>query len=450
VTKTNPREIAILVLAEVMENEAYSNISLREKLSKYSDLTPLDKAFITEIVHGTIRYLITIDYIINQYSKTKINKMKPLILNILRCGVYQIIFMTKVPSFAACNESVEIAKRRGLRGLSGFVNGVLRNIARNSKAISYPNPYKDFSMYLSVYYSYPKWLIDYWLDTYSPQFVEDLCRGSNKSPVVSIRCNTLKTNKEDLMKTLSKEDVVVYDGVYSKEALGISKTSAINELPSFKQGLFQVQDESSMLVGHILNPKPRDNILDVCSAPGGKATHCGELMKNEGIIFARDIHEHKLDLIKSSAQRLGISIIKTQLKDATQLDDTMVSKMDRVLIDAPCLGLGIIRKKPDIKYKKTPKDLEDLIVVQRQILSTCSKYVNVGGILVYSTCTISKRENIENIDWFTRNFDFELEDIDPYLPETLRSETSKKGYIQLYPHIHNIDGFFIARLRRKR
>ncbi|NLM14113.1 MAG: 16S rRNA (cytosine(967)-C(5))-methyltransferase RsmB [Epulopiscium sp.] len=449
-TKPNPREIAVNIISDINNDNAYSNISLQEHFSEYNYLTSLDKAFITEIVNGTIRHMNHIDYIINQFSTTKTNKMKPLILSILRSGVYQILFMSKVPVSAACNEAVKIAKKRGLDGLSGFVNGVLRNIARNINNISYPDRSKNPVEYLCVKYSYPKWVVKYWLKYYSVDFVEELCIASNDTPKITIRCNSLRTNKDSLTELLSKESIEVSNGAFLPEALHISQTSAISELASFKQGLFQVQDESSMLVGHILNPKPGESILDVCAAPGGKATHFGELMNNQGQIFARDIHEHKLKLIESSAKRLGIDIITTELHDATLLDKEKISLMDRVMIDAPCSGLGIIRKKPDIKWKKSNRDINELVDLQRKILSVCSQYVKPGGILVYSTCTISEKENIDNINWFIQNFDFELDNINSYIPKMLHCDTSEKGYIQLFPNVHSCDGFFIARLKRKR
>ena len=449
-TKLNPREIAVKIISEINDDHAYSNISLQKHFSQYNYLTSLDKAFITEIVNGTVRHMNHIDYVINQFSSTKTNKMQPLILSILRSGVYQILFMSKVPPSAACNEAVKIAKKRGLSGLSGFVNGVLRNIARNITNITYPDRNRNPIEYLCVKYSYPEWIIEYWLKYYTIDFVEALCSASNNAPKITIRCNFLRTDKDSLMEKLSEENIEVFRGAFLPEALHISQTSAIGDLDAFNQGLFQVQDESSMLVGHILDPKPGEKILDVCAAPGGKATHCGELMGNKGQIIARDIHKHKLNLIENSAKRLGIDIITTELHDATLLDKEKISSMDRVMIDAPCSGLGIIRKKPDIKWKKSNKDLNELVNIQRKILSVSSQYVKPGGILIYSTCTISEKENLDNINWFIQNFDFELDNIDPYIPESLHCDLSKKGYIQLFPNIHNCDGFFIARLKRKR
>ncbi|HOQ15911.1 MAG TPA: 16S rRNA (cytosine(967)-C(5))-methyltransferase RsmB [Defluviitaleaceae bacterium] len=447
--KLKPREIAVNIISEINEEGAYSNISLKDNLSYYGYLTDLDKAFITNIVNGTVRYLLTIDYVINSFSKIKTKKMKAIIRSILRASVYQILFMDKVPPSAACNEAVEITKKKGLSGLSAFVNGVLRNIVRHKDMISYPDPKKDFLNYLSVRYSFPQWILDYWLQYYEADFVEELCQASNINPPISIRCNLLKNDISSLAKSLLKEGVQVSQGLYLKEALYISKTSSLGDLESFNKGLFQVQDESSMLVGHILAPEKGERILDVCSAPGGKATHLGELMHNEGYILARDIHEKKLNLVADTAKRLGICIIETEEKDATELDEKLVNTMDKVLVDAPCSGLGIIRKKPDIKWKKENRDLESLINIQRKILEISSQYLKRNGVLVYSTCTISEKENLENIKWFIKNFDFELEDLNPYIPESIQNHDTKKGYIQLYPHIHNTDGFFIARLRKK-
>ena len=242
--KLKPREIAVNIISEINEEGAYSNISLKDNLSYYGYLTDLDKAFITNIVNGTVRYLLTIDYVINSFSKIKTKKMKAIIRSILRASVYQILFMDKVPPSAACNEAVEITKKKGLSGLSAFVNGVLRNIVRHKDMISYPDPKKDFLNYLSVRYSFPQWILDYWLQYYEADFVEELCQASNINPPISIRCNLLKNDISSLAKSLLKEGVQVSQGLYLKETLYISKTSSLGDLESFNKGLFQVQDES--------------------------------------------------------------------------------------------------------------------------------------------------------------------------------------------------------------
>ncbi|NLP46625.1 MAG: 16S rRNA (cytosine(967)-C(5))-methyltransferase RsmB [Epulopiscium sp.] len=448
-SKVNPRKIAVSILCEIDEEGKYENLILQKNLSQYKKLTSLDKAFITELVKGALENKIHIDYIINQYSKMKTNKMKPWILNVLRIGVYQIKFLTKVPVSAACNESVKITKQRGYHFLSSFVNGVLRNISRNIDQIKYPNEKTYPIQYLSILYSYPTWIIEYWLEQYPYSFVKALCEAGNETPNVTIRCNKLKSNPKILQQILQLEGVEVKTGHYIPQALQLTKTSSIVDLPSFQKGFFQVQDESSMLVAIILDPKPGDTIIDLCSAPGGKATHCAERMNNQGIIVARDIYDYKLHMIQDTAKRLGINIIETENKDATLQDKNSIEKADKILIDAPCSGLGIIRKKPDIKFQKTRKDIQKLVVLQREILKNSWQYVKPGGILVYSTCTITSEENIENILWFTQHYPFVLEDISNFLPSTLQDENTKKGYLQLYPHLHQTDGFFIARLRRK-
>ncbi len=438
----NTRDIATNIILDITEKEAFNNITLRKVLNQYPNMKIEDKGFITEIVNGTLRNIYYIDYIIEQFSIVKIKKMKPVILNILRITVYQIKFMDKVPDSASCNEAVKLTKKRGYNNLSAFVNGVLRNIVRNKDNVKLPDDY------LSILYSHPQWIIDKWLKEYDYKFVEDMCIKNNTSPNVTICTNTLKITSENLKNLLLEQNVNVKDGKYIKEALYLTKTSDISSLNGYNEGYFHVQDESSMLAVDILSPKSNEFIIDVCGAPGGKSLMCAEKMNNKGIILTRDIYNHKLDLIKNSAQRLGIDIIKTQNIDATILDKDSINKADKVLIDAPCSGLGLLRKKPDLKLKKKIDDVEILINLQKKILTVCSEYVKLNGTLVYSTCTISKEENLDNINWFVNNFPFELEDITDLLPNNICS-TAKDGYVQLYPNIHDTDGFFIARMRRK-
>ncbi|NMA83853.1 MAG: 16S rRNA (cytosine(967)-C(5))-methyltransferase RsmB [Epulopiscium sp.] len=448
-SKRDSREIAVHILCEIDRRKEYDHVVLQEELLLYHDINSLDKAFITELVKGTVKNQIHIDHIINQYSKIKTKKMKPWILNILRIGVYQMKFLTKIPLSAACNESVKLAKKRGFNGLAGFVNGVLRTISRNIDRITYPDEKEEPIEYLSVFYSYPNWLIQYWLEKYPYDFVKKLCEKGNEAPTVTIRYNPLKIDRQSLQLALESEGVKVTEGHYLEDALQLTQTASIANLVSFQQGLFQVQDESSMLVGHILDPQPGEVIFDLCAAPGGKTTQAAERMNNQGQIIARDISNNKLDLIDISAKRLGISIINTQNQKADQKDIDSIQKADRVLIDAPCSGLGIIRKKPDIKFQKKREDIVQLAKLQRNILDASWDYVKPGGVLVYSTCTITAEENIDNILWFIENYPFVLEDISSFLPFHLQGVESSKGFIQLFPHLHQIDGFFIARLRRK-
>lgn len=443
-----PREIALKTIYDINEKGAYSNIALNKQLMS-STFKDVDRAFITDLVYGTIKWKLTIDYVISSFSSIKLKKISPWIINILRLGVYQILYMDRIPESAACNESVKLAKKFGHAASGGFVNGILRNIARNKSSITYPDKKKNPVMYLSVEYSHPEWLVEKWISDFGFDFTEDLLKSNNEVPDFTVRVNTLKTSKEDLMADLAKNGIQAVEGKAVKEAIILENPGSFLNLSSYKLGHFQVQDESSMLSAIILDPKPGELVIDVCSAPGGKATHMAQIMKNKGQIIARDVHEHKIDIINEAAKRLGISIIKAEVYDAVSVDERLLEKADRVLVDAPCTGYGIIRKKPDIKWARTLTDIKEITDIQFKILCAASKYVKPGGSIVYSTCTIEKEENRDLVERFLAyNNDFEFEEFDQLLPEVLK-EHSGKGYIELYPNINGIDGFFIAKMKRK-
>lgn len=443
----NAREAALKVLYEIENNNAYSNIELNKYLSNYN-LSELDKSLITELVYGVEKYKVAIDYDISQISNIQLSKISKWIINILRIGIYQIKYLDKIPESASVNESVKLAKRYGNQGSVKFVNGVLRNYIRNKDTIIYPDK-ADLINYLSVKYSYPKWIIELFLKGYDAEFTEELLNSSNEVPDLTIRVNRLKCSKDELIQVLQEDFVEVQDAKYISDALLIKSPKPINILKAYKDGLFQVQDESSMLVGIILDPKPGETIIDVCAAPGGKSTHIAELIQNKGLIHSRDIHSHKLKLIEENANRLGINIIKTGEYDATKLDNDLVDKCDRVVVDAPCSGLGIMRRKPDIKWNKENSGINSLTNLQNNIIEISSKYVKKGGILIYSTCTINKRENLDVVNNFLNNNEtFKLVDISNNLPDGLSIKTSREGYIQTYPNIDGIDGFFIAKMIR--
>lgn len=442
------REIALKILYEIEVNQKYSNIELNKQLTK-NNISPIDKHFITELVYGIIKWKLKIDWIIEHFSNIKLNKISPWIINILRIGIFQIEFLDKIPHSAAVNESVKLAKKYGHKGSVGFVNAVLRNFIRNQNKIKYPDK-SDAVQYLSVMYSHPKWMVKKWLNRYGFEFTEGLCKSNNDIPPLSIRVNTLKCTIEELKEKLKIDGVKFEDGKYFKDCSIIVKSDrGISDLQSFKDGLFQVQDESSMLVGAIINPLPGQTIVDVCAAPGGKSTHIAQLMKNQGKIYSRDIYEHKIKLIEDNARRLGIDIILTKVFDATKLDEELVEKADGVVVDVPCSGLGIIRRKPDIKWNKQVTDKSDLINIQKAILDTASKYVKSGGVIVYSTCTIEEDENLGIVkDFLSNNKNFSLIDISNYIPKGLVKDTCKDGYIQTYPNVDGIDGFFVAKMMK--
>lgn len=443
----NPREIAAQAMMEIMEEGAYNNMALRRLLRQNGAMPPKDRAMVTEIVNGTLRNLYYIDHVINQFSKTKTEKMKPWILAVMRTAVYQMYFM-KVPDSAACNEGVKLVAERGLEALKGFVNGVLRTVGREKENIALPQ--KGTPEFLHIQYSHPLWLIKMWTAYFSYEETENLCRANNCPPDVTIRVNTLKTKKESLRKELEKLGTTVTDGRLVSSALHLKKTADIGRLKSFSEGLFHVQDESSQLAIEIMAPKKGEKILDLCAAPGGKSFTIGEKMENEGRLVCGDIYEHKIELITQGAQRLGITMIEPIQQDATEFNENYADAFDRVLVDAPCSGLGLMGKKPDIRLKKNGDEIDQLVPIQRQILENGARYVKQGGTLIYSTCTLCKKENEKNVEWFLSSHpEFITEDITEFLPKTLWQETAEKGYITLLPHKSNTDGFFIAKMKRK-
>lgn len=444
----NAREGALLVLYEINEKDAFSNIALNKELRSKS-YKQLDKNLITELVYGVLENQIYIDYIIKQFSTFKIEKMNPYTLNLLRLGIYQLLFLDKIPSFAAINETVNLSKRYYKR-TTGFINGVLRNIQRNKKNIKLPNPKKDIIKYLSVKYSHPEWLVKTFLDNFDRDFTEGLLKANNASPELYIRINTLKIGIDDCIKLLIDEGYTIKQSPFIKEAVIIKGLYNIEQSDLYKKGYIQIQDFSSMLVSKILDPKEGDFVIDVCSAPGGKAAHMAQLMNNKGVIIARDIYDYKLKFVEENAKRLGITIIKTENFNGNNLDKRLLGKADKVLVDVPCSGLGVIRRKPEIKYRKQPNDIGSITAMQYDILKNASRYIKLNGELVYSTCTINPEENEGIMQKFLdHNLDYILVDINEKYKNFIPGEHTK-NMIQLYPNVHNVDGFFVSKIKRVR
>lgn len=442
--KNDARRCALDILVDIEKNNAFSNIAINRAL-KGKNIESIDRRFISEIVYGVLENKIYLDFIINNFSKIKIKKINVKVLNILRMGLYQIIYLDKIPEFAAVNESVKLTKKVDYRS-SSFVNGILRSFLRNKKDIKVPTMEENKIKHLSITYSHPEWMVEKWLKEFGQDFTVELLKANNETPKLSIRTNTLKVTKKQLIESLTKESVEIFTDTFVKEAIHIRNLGNIEDMEIYHKGFFQIQDESSMLVGHVVDPKPGEFIIDVCAAPGGKTTHIAQLMKNEGKIVARDIYPHKLKLIEENAKRLGISIIHTQEFNAKELDGSLLGKADKVLVDAPCSGLGIIRRKPELKYNKKLQDIKEISKIQLEILKNASKYVKKDGILVYSTCTIEKEENIEIIKKFIKEHkEFEIVDVNDVLPIELKS---KDKFLQLYPNMYHTDGFFICKLRR--
>ena len=420
------RAAATKVVFEVNERAAYSNVSL-DKILKSDNLNDLDRRFCTELVYGTIKAGQSIDWIISKYINCPLKKIDPKVLAILRVAIYQIFYLDRVPNNAAVNESVELAKKVSV-GSSKFVNAVLRSAVREPDKAKFPED--DSTESIAIRMSHPKWLVERWVKQFGVEAAKKICEFDNAEPPLSIRTNTLKINREELLLRLQDQKIKVTASNLTNEGIICCNVTALNKLDVLQKGLCQVQGEASMLVAHELAPKSDEFVIDCCAAPGGKTTHIAQLMNNTGHVVAIDIHEHKIKQIKSNVSRLGINIVETLNMDARSIGEKFINRADKVLVDAPCSGLGVLRQKADLRWKKSLKELEKLPSLQLEILSSASKAVKIGGILVYSTCTTEQAENEEVIKTFLKkNINFKLEHTRILLP-----------------HVDNTDGFFIARL----
>lgn len=444
----NLREIIMAALLEIIEEGEYSHIVLRNVLEKYQYLEKRDRSFITRVVEGTLENMIQLDYIIERFSTISVVNMKPVIRTILRMSVYQLKYMDQVPDSAVCNEGVKLAQKRGLYSLKGFVNGVLRSVARNMDKVEFPDAAAQPVSYLSVTYSVPEWIVKEWLALYDLPTVEKICADMHQDKLTSVRCNLNKASKEEIIASLKEQGIRVEQNPYVDYALEIGDYNYIKAIDAFKQGWIQVQDVSSMLVSEAADPQWGDYCIDICAAPGGKSLHLADKLKGSGFVEARDVSDNKVNLMKENIERTGSINMEALVADATVFDPASVEKADILIADLPCSGLGVMGKKTDIKYKMTASKQAEVVKLQRKILDTVYSYVKKGGTLIYSTCTIGAEENQLNVKWFLENYPFQLESIDPYICEELKSKTTAAGYLQLLPGIHKADGFFIARFKR--
>lgn len=432
-TAINTREICLDALMEILEKDQYSHLVMQGVLNKYGYLEKQERSFIKRVCEGTIEQKIRIDYVIDQFSKTKVKKMKPLIRTLLRMATYQILFMDAVPDSAVCNESVKLATKRGFGPLKGFVNGVLRNISRSKGAISYPDRASDEVQYLSVMYSMPKEMITLWQAQYGDVQTEEMLAALLEKRPLTIRIDERLSPEEKTALIRGMKDtgieVSATELTYVYALFGVDRVSSI---PGYEEGKFVVQDLGSAMVVEMAGICEGDMVIDVCAAPGGKATHAAVKTGQDGHVIARDLTEYKVSLIEENIERLALSNIEAQVFDATCPDEAMERKADVVIADLPCSGLGVIGRKSDIKYRVSTASLEEVAALQRQILSVVQTYVKPGGILVYSTCTVNRGENEENKEWFLSNYPFEEE----------------KERLML-PGKDSSDGFYMVRMRRK-
>ncbi|NLT95000.1 MAG: 16S rRNA (cytosine(967)-C(5))-methyltransferase RsmB [Clostridia bacterium] len=443
------RHLALKVLYQINEEAAYANIALDQAFDRFKLADPRDKGLVTELVYGCVKYKGRLDWVINQFAKPKVQKMAPWIRNIIRLGLYQILFLDKVPVSAAINESVKLAKKYGHSGTVKFVNGVLRNIERKKDTIVYPCVHKDPVQHISVYYSFPEWLVKRWVEDFGVENTIQLCIFFNSPSPLWVRTNTLRTSRKELMERLQDQGIKCLASEKIPEGVKIMDSIEVGRLEAFKSGMFTVQDESSMVVGHVVAPEKEQIILDVCSGPGGKTSHMAQLMENTGKILAFDVHEHRLELIRQTCQRLGITNVEVYLKDARLAGEVVKQPVDAVLVDAPCSGLGVLGRRPDARWRKNSQDITELQIIQKEILQEAARLVKPGGVLVYSTCTITREENNDVIeDFLNNNQDFYLDrNLVKFLP--YESQDGQEGWIQFLPFRHQMDGFFIARMKRK-
>jgi len=433
----------------VEEADRHLDTLLTESFKQYRHLTPLDRAFLTELTYGVLRWRGRLDWVIHHFSKIPFEKIELGILNILRLGLYQILFLSKTPSSAAVNESVELAKKIRGKGGAGFANAILRSVLRKKEQIRYPDVSKDPVLHISVVESHPSWLVRKWAEEVGLEETITICAFNNKISPLTLRTNTLDIGRKELMERLKGKGLEPVPCSFSEEGILLRNAPPVSELPFLKEGLFIIQDEASQLVTSILAPKPGETILDACAAPGVKTTHIAQKMENKGEIYALDLTREKLNRVEKLCRSLGIGIVKTVKGDAAYpLPIPKGMEFDRILADVPCSGFGTLRRNPDLKWRRTEQDIGRLSELQSSILKNLARYVRDGGILVYSTCTVFHEENEDVVGKFLHgNPEFRLGRISEILPEKCHSFI-KKGYFKTFPPRDDMDGFFVARLQK--
>lgn len=426
---TETRKIVLDMLVEMRTGEVKSNLLLRNVLNKYDYLDNRDKAFIKKLFIGCVQYQIALDSIINKYAKTKNGKIKPVVRDILRMGIYQIIYMDQVPDSAACNESVSLAIMKGLGSLKGFVNGVLRNIARQKEEIvNSKDP--------SIKYSMPEWIVSLLKQQYEDDTVIAILEDSLRDHDVVIRVDE-RYDAISIVDRIKSAGIGITKHPMAPMAYELTNVPGLEQVPGFDEGRITVQDVSSQLCVELADIKPGDKVLDVCAAPGGKTMHAACKCGPDGYVDARDLTEYKVDYIQDNADRMKLENVHVKVFDATVLDESAIEKYDVVICDLPCSGLGVMGRKPDIKYNSSLEGIKELATLQRKILDVAYKYVKKGGTLIYSTCTITREEDEDNRDYILKNLPFES------------VKLQGKDYIKLLPGVDNCDGFFISRFIRK-
>lgn len=435
-----PRGTAVKIINRIERSDAYLDKLLDAEL-KSDELSHQDKALLAELVHGVIRWQGKLDWLLNRFTHGNFAKSETHVKNALRVALYQILFLDRLPHYAAVNEAVEFVKRLRNDKAAGLVNAVLRNIIRNLQNLQWPKAEEDILQYLSINYSHPLWLVKRWLNRFGKEETEKLLIANNEIPSLMLRVNKVKIQPSEFLSILDQNQIQYQGSSFLDYFIKVKSLSGIAQLDIFQKGLFSIQDESAALPVLLLAPHSGDTVIDMCAAPGGKTTHIIELMGNQGTIIAIDKYEYKLSLIKQSCERLGLTNVNTIVADSEHFEHTPV---DKVLVDAPCSGLGVLRKKPDIKWKREPEDIVKLTKIQERLLENAAKLVKPGGVLVYCTCTTEPEENELMVQSFLKhNSEFVVDDASQFVN---KSVVTPEGYVMTLPHRHHLDGSFAVRL----
>lgn len=453
----NTREIVLDTLLELEKSDVFSHRLIKAVLDKYNYLGSQEKGFIKRVTEGTIERQIELDYYLNYFSSVPVRKMKPLIRDLLRMSTYQLLYMDAVPDSAICNEACKLAQKRKFHNLKGFVNGILRNIAKNKESLPMPDKNKEPQKYYSVRYSMPEWLVEFWLKEYGEEITARLLEGLLAIHPVSLRFRSFLSaqEREELCKRLMDAGVELQQSAYLPYLYTAKRLENVAELPGFAEGDFTIQDVSSVLAVEAAGITKEQLVMDICAAPGGKTILASELAQK---VISRDVSESKVEIIEANLERLQATNVITQVQDATQFDEHSVEQADVLIMDVPCSGLGIIGKKRDIKYHASRESLESIVDLQKEIVRNSWQYVKPGGILLYSTCTINPAENEQMVEWIQQEFPFEADSLEGHIPAKLMEQKrcvdklrgrEDNHTVQLVPGYMESDGFFFARLRRK-
>jgi 16S rRNA (cytosine967-C5)-methyltransferase len=442
------RSLATEILLKVDTRKAYADVLLDHTL-KSTSVSPRDRALLTELLYGTLRWRGRLDAELKPYIRRSLKDTDSLIRNLLRLALYQLLFLDRIPEYASVNDAVDFAKARAGDKVGGFVNAVLRSFLREKRHLAKPNPKEVSASVLAAYWSHPEWLVSQWLEYFGAEEIQSLLKANNNETPLVLRVNLMKGTKGELLELLQSAGIEASLTDYSPQGITVQAGCPVPELPGFQQGLFQVQGEGSQLIGYLLAPQPGERVLDACAAPGGKTTHLAELMNDQGEIIAADISGKSLERMTENIVRLGLKSIRTLQADLTEeLLEPISLPYDRILVDAPCSGLGTLRSHPEIKWNRSKSDIDRLSRLQKSILALTVRYLKPGGVLVYSTCTLSREENENIVESFLSDHrEFILDHSAGYLPDSAK-DMVRGSYFLALPHRHNTDGFFAARMTR--